>query len=105
MSEGPDWLPSLMPLSEHGGDWKKYVDAVYVVFYADFIARRTRYAGRKILLLAYDAGLLDGKARRFWHCVSEGDIENSRIPDLRRCERVPWMRPVVGWTNSGRAST
>ena len=36
-----------------------------------------------------------GKAFTFWHCVSEGAFEPNRTPDLRRCERVPWIRPIV----------
>jgi len=91
----PAWLPPLMELAAYGGNWQQYIDAVYAVFYGDFIARRARYGSREILFLGYDGQLLDGKERRFWHCVTEGNIEEDRVPDLRRCERVPWMRPVI----------
>lgn len=95
MMNSPGWLPPLMGFNDHGGDWNRYIDAVYGVFNADFIARRARYEGRQILLIGRDAELVKGKERRFWHCVSEGKIEEERPPDLRRCERIPWMRPLI----------
>ena len=95
MSTTPAWLPALILLSDHGGDWQRYIDAVYAVFNTDFIARRAHYEAKKILLIGRDAELIDGKERRFWHCVSEGELEDARSPDLRRCERMPWMRPVI----------
>lgn len=95
MSDRPDWLPSLIEFDEYSGNWQQYIDAVYGVFNADFIVRRAYYDGKKILLIGKDAELAHGKERRFWHCVAEGKIEEERTPDLRRCERIPWMRPVL----------
>lgn len=37
----------------------------------------------------------DGKEAGFWHCVSEGPNELDRVPDLRRCERIAWIRAVL----------
>jgi len=31
---------------------------------------------------------------------SEGDIENERLPDLRRCERIRWPRSIIDNTHS-----
>lgn len=95
MSDTPKWLPPLILLEKYGGDFDKYINVVYAVFYSDFIARRTRYEGKQILLIGRDKELVKGKERRFWHCVSEGQIEDDRPPDLRRCECMPWMRPVI----------
>lgn len=39
--------------------------------------------------------LIEGKEATFWHIISEGRQEAERLPDLRRCERVRWPRPVV----------
>ena len=36
-----------------------------------------------------------GKEATFWHMTSEGIDEESRIPDIRRCERIRWPKPVV----------
>ena len=39
--------------------------------------------------------IYDGKYAGFWHCVSEGSDEANRTPDLRRCERIGWVRAVI----------
>lgn len=31
----------------------------------------------------------------FWHMIQEGDVEDDRTPDFRRCERIRWPRPVI----------
>jgi len=31
----------------------------------------------------------------FWHLIQEGQIEEERTPDLRRCERIGWIRAVI----------
>jgi hypothetical protein len=36
-----------------------------------------------------------GKEATFWHLTSTGTGEASRLPDLRRCERIRWPRPVI----------
>ncbi len=44
--------------------------------------------------------LLNGKEITFWHIVSEGDVEAERIPNLRRCERIRWPRPIIEHFNN-----
>src|SRR4030066_170192 len=36
-----------------------------------------------------------GKEATFWHLISEGKSEKDRLPDLRRCERIRWPRPII----------
>ena len=31
----------------------------------------------------------------FWHMISLGKVESERTPELRRCERVSWPRPLI----------
>ncbi|MBN1320722.1 MAG: hypothetical protein JXA87_07775 [Thermoleophilia bacterium] len=31
----------------------------------------------------------------FWHLISDGLVEDERLPDLRRCERIAWPRPMI----------
>jgi hypothetical protein len=38
---------------------------------------------------------LGWKGGRFWHCISEGPDEDQRTPDLRRCERIAWVREII----------
>jgi hypothetical protein len=45
---------------------------------------------------------LQGKEATFWHFISEGSDEANRTPDLRRCERIPWPRPITDAVDGGR---
>lgn len=36
-----------------------------------------------------------GRWASFWHLVQEGRVEDDRTPDLRRCERIRWVRWVI----------
>jgi len=39
--------------------------------------------------------MISGKEATYWHCISEGKVEEDRLPDLRRCERIRWPRPCI----------
>ena len=39
--------------------------------------------------------VIQGKEATFWHLISEGGNEADRLPDLRRCERIRWPRPII----------
>ena len=109
MSDTPEWLPPLVLLQEHNGDWEQYIEAVYKYFKSDFIDSKPRFQNKAIRLKRYP--LLDGKEVTFWHITSEGKEEDKRVPDLRRCERIRWPRPIIEhpsdevircWTNERR---
>jgi hypothetical protein len=88
-----DWLPELIPLSDYGGDFHRYVEAVYRIFRRDFIVSQPVFGRRKCYC---DARIdSDGKEVGFWHVVSEGSVESERIPALRRCERIAWPRAII----------
>lgn len=89
----PEWLPPLVLLEAHGGNWATYEDALYEHFLDDFVRQVTYFRGHKIALKRHP--LLKGKAATFWHITSEGDVENERIPDLRRCERIRWPKLLI----------
>jgi hypothetical protein len=36
-----------------------------------------------------------GKEATFWHMTSEGKVEADRTPDIRRCERICWPKPLI----------
>jgi hypothetical protein len=93
MSEGSDWLPSLIRFEDYDGNWEKYINAVFAVFYRDFIETQPRFLGKWVRCRRDP--IVDGKEAGFWHCVSEGPDEEQRTPDLRRCERIGWLRPVI----------
>jgi hypothetical protein len=87
------WLPSLILFEDYKGLWDLYINALYKYFHQDFVASRPFYQGRPISVRFHPSH--NGKGATFWHLVSEGNQESERIPDLRRCERIRWPRPII----------
>ena len=100
MTEQIAWLPALAMFEEYGGDWDRYLDALYAFFKRDFIDSRPAYNGVKLALKRHP--VIQNKEATFWHIISEGNSEADRVPDMRRCERIRWPRPVI--EHSGNAS-
>lgn len=93
MSPMPEWLPPLSPLEDYGGDWESYVEALYAFFKKDFVENTVLYKGNKIVLKRHP--VVKGKEATFWHLISEGNIEETRSPNLRRCERIRWVKALI----------
>jgi hypothetical protein len=93
MAHGPEWLPPLVLLEEAHGNWEEYLEHVYQYFKTDFVDSKPFFKGKKLALKRYP--LSKGKEATFWHFVSEGQQEEDRLPDLRRCERIRWPRPII----------
>ena len=93
MGDIPSWLPKLVLLDDYYGNWDEYLHVLYSAFKKDFIDSRPFFRREKLALKRYP--IEDGKEATFWHVISEGKVENERIPDLRRCERIPWIRPII----------
>ncbi len=93
MEGGPDWLPPLELFTDYGGDWSRYLEAIYRIFCEDFVETKPLFGGQPLALKRHP--VVDGKEATFWHMISEGSIEAERTPDLRRCERIRWPRPII----------
>jgi hypothetical protein len=93
MNPRPEWLPLLVELADYGGNWKRYEEALYGFFRADFIASAPQFRGQRVGLKRHP--MIQGKEATYWHCISEGKVEDDRLPDLRRCERIRWPRPCI----------
>jgi len=93
MTENFDWLPPLVLFETYNGDWDRYLDVLYNFFKKDFIVSKPLYKGQKLALKRHP--VLKGKEATFWHLISEGKYEEDRLPDLRRCERIRWPRPII----------
>jgi len=100
MSEPLDWLPNLVLFEAHEGDWAKYIEAIYTVFRKDFVLSRPKFQGRPLNLKRHP--ISEGREATFWHFISEGATEADRIPDLRRCERIAWPRPIIEAVEAGQ---
>ncbi|HRD73187.1 MAG: hypothetical protein E6Q27_08955 [Aeromicrobium sp.] len=88
-----DWLPGLLLLEDYGGDWTRYVEALHQRFLTDFVASKPGWRGKDVRLKRHPE--YDGKSATFWHMISEGATEADRTPDMRRCERIAWPRPIM----------
>lgn len=84
MNEDYYELPELIMLSEYGGDFCAYLEAVYELFKKDFIENRPVFRGTRLGLKKHP--MENGKEATFWHMTSEGEDEATRNPDLRRME-------------------
>lgn len=93
MADAPEWLPPLVLLGDYGGDWDAYLNAIYAYFKRDFVDSKPAFEGRRLGLKRYP--LTHEKEATFWHMIQEGRIEDERTPDLRRCERIRWPRPII----------
>lgn len=97
MREAPDWLPPLELFSDYDGDWNAFLEAIYARFRQDFVDNKPVFQGRRLGLKRHP--VTNGKEATFWHMISEGKDEENRIPDLKRCERIRWPKPIIEHEN------
>src|SRR5437763_9746237 len=93
MSSNISWLPPLVLLEDYENDWHQYLEAIYQFFCEDFVISRPTFQGKRFGLKKHP--MLKDKEATFWHIISEGKVEDNRIPDLRRCERIRWPRAII----------
>ena len=93
MNENELELPEMILLEHFSGDFKRFIDAVYMVFQHDFVNHKTRFRGEELRLKWHP--VYQDKSYTFYHMTHKGEDEQNREPDLRRCERIPWARPVI----------
>jgi len=93
MSAPPQWLPDLVYLQDYGGEWAQYFEAIYKYFVDDFVKSKPKF-GKRAVNVKHNP-LESGKEATFWHITHEGKIESERTPDMRRCERIRWPRPMI----------
>jgi hypothetical protein len=93
MSTSSFSLPPLILFNDYDGDWDAYLDALYEWFKNDFIDAKPLFRGRRLGLKRHP--MTNGKEATFWHMIQEGPVESERIPNLRRCERIRWPKPII----------
>ena len=86
-------LPDLISLNDFDGDWSRYEEALYAIFQRD-ILRHDLYF-RRARVTARRNPEYERKWAGFWHLISEGRVEEDRLPDMQRCERLPWVRWII----------
>jgi hypothetical protein len=86
----PAWLPDELT---YDGNWEEFIECVYQVFKKDFMQTQPSYQG---YIVTCDTKIIDGKEVGFWHIVQREDYKlKERLPDLRRCCRISWPKPII----------
>jgi len=80
LTDKPAWLPELILFEDYEGNWDNYLEAIYTIFWEDFVNSKPSFQGRKLALKKHP--VIQGKEATFWHIISEGKQEEDRIPDL-----------------------
>lgn len=92
-------LPELVKMEDYNGDANKYIEALYAFFKQDFIKSKPIYKNIEVNIIKEPK--LKDKEWTFWHITSEGKKEEERIPDIRKCEKIRWIKPIIESTDNG----
>ena len=94
MTTNFSWLP---PMVLNPGNWNTYLEILYRYFTDDFIHSQPKFDNKRVALKRQP--VINGKEATFWHFISEkspdSSLEEDRIPNFRRCERIRWVKPVM----------
>jgi hypothetical protein len=88
----------LPPLVLFHGDWDRYVEELYDIYMREVVKGHLTFRGLPVKCQYRPSS--KGKGYGFWHVISNGPIEEDRVPDLRRCERIKWIPWLI--RNVGR---
>jgi hypothetical protein len=104
--EMPNWLPPCFCVNPWNGDT---YEALYAIFCQDIRNYHLKYRTYEVWIFSEKD---DGKEKLFWHLTTRKQkIKNiprrkqkviqtqqnqvQRLPDFRRCERLPWIKPMI----------
>jgi len=95
MSNGglPHWLPEMVSVSPWTNDT---YDLLYEIFRRDILLSRLTYRRNRVWF--YPQSSANDKEDIFWHLTTREDQSVNppeRYPDLRRCERLSWIKPMI----------
>jgi hypothetical protein len=80
-------------LEEFEGDWDTYQEKIYKIFCTTICDTNLTFQGQRIGIKRQPE--YNEKHFSFWHITSEGEKEEDRTPDLRRCERIRWVNWII----------
>ncbi|MBU6266302.1 MAG: hypothetical protein KGN34_02095 [Sphingomonadales bacterium] len=103
-------MPELLQFE---GDWPAYEARLYAIFLGEIAQGGLTFRGDRVSCRRLPE--TQGKWAAFWHLVQQGEVEEDRLPDLRRCERLRWVKYVIEawntdkniqwWENKRRSET
>ncbi|MEO3475965.1 hypothetical protein AAFN86_29240 [Roseomonas sp. CAU 1739] len=85
--------PDLLPFNAFDGDWAAYEAALHSIFIKEIARGGIMFGAATVSCRRLPEA--SGRWASFWHLVQEGPVEDDRLPDLRRCERIRWVRWVI----------
>jgi len=87
------WLPEMMPCDDLNL-FAAYEEKIYQVFLDDFVRSQPEYEGLKVQIRRHP--MVDGREQTFFHITScDYSSNQDRVPDLKRCERIRWVRAFI----------
>ncbi len=90
----PAWLPSRLFQADFP-DLTALECAAYAIFQQAW-ATHPIFRGDQVRVHRFPHRANGSRWNTYWHCVTEGDPEESRTtPIQERLERIPWSRPVI----------
>jgi len=75
------------------GNWDEYIEQLYAIYEKEIVRGGLAFEGLPIRCQFRPP--YNGKGFGFWHLISEGNVEDERIPDFRRCERIRWIAWMI----------
>ncbi len=87
------WLPCLEEFNDYG-DWGRYEAVLYEIFKNDFIATKPCFENKPVNIRKHP--MEGNKEQAFFHVTSQDYFKDcERVPDMRRCERIRWIRSFI----------
>ncbi|MDE6747462.1 MAG: hypothetical protein K2K21_00115 [Lachnospiraceae bacterium] len=90
-----DYIPQIIEIDDYDGNYEEYENAIYAAYQETFENQSFYWDGKPIQQKKHP--MLKGKSGTFWHIISSGESEESRLPDLRRYERVTWPAHILSY--------
>lgn len=75
------------------GSWPEYEELLHKVFMDTIWNNELVFCGLPVKVRRHKE--YKGRHFGFWHLTSEGEKEEERTPDFRRCERLYWVSWVI----------
>lgn len=87
------WVPNCEYFDGYDS-WQEYESILYEIFKTDFIESHPQYDGQQVNIRKYPIEY--GKEEAFFHVTCQDYLKDGkRAPDLRRCERIRWVRAFI----------